>query len=235
MTTTATHLRTCALHWADLHESIGQPNILTGFGRGLRGYLAALDDAEQQEARLYQAAHLRTLERDPMQLGDRPTPVRLHILDTMRAVEAALHDTADHSASAVQRPPMPFAPSNWPAADRERRNQLARADMADPRRWRWTGRRRPVPYTALWLLARVEGKGGPFRTLTVVEVEQIGATAAGAAARIEQALDIAAQRRTLEQRHECGGRIDVHGGEGRAPVAHCTGCGRIWAEGVIAA
>jgi hypothetical protein len=49
-------------------------------------------------------------------------------------------------------------------------------------------------------------------------------------------LDIAAQRRTLEQRCACGGEIDVHGGEGRLPVAHCTGCGRIWTEGgVIAA
>lgn len=235
-TAAAVHLRTVALHWTDLHDAVGQPTIIGAFGRGLRGYLAALDDADQQEARAHQAAHLRSLERDPIQLGDRPTPVRLHILDTMRAVEAALTETADQIAAAVQRAPMPAAPSSWPAADRERRNQLARADIADPRRWRWTGRRRPAPYTALWLLARVEGKGGgPFRTLTVVEVEQIGAVAAGAAARIERALDIAAQRRTLEQRHECGGRIDVHGGEGRLPVAHCTGCGRIWAEGVLAA
>lgn len=235
MNTAATHLRTIAMHWTDLHESVGQPTVINGFGRGLAGYLAALDDAEEQEARLHQAAHLRTLERDPIQIGVRPVPVRLHVLDTMRTVEAALHDTADHIASAAQRPPMPFAPKGWPAADRERRNQLARADVADPRRWRWTGRRRPVPYTALWLLARVEERGGPFRKLTVVEVEQIGTAAAGAAARIEQALDIAAQRKTLEQRHECGGRIDVHGGEGRLPVAHCTGCGRVWAEGVIAA
>ncbi|WP_262058552.1 hypothetical protein [Streptomyces sp. STR69] len=235
MTTTATHLRTIALHWTDLHQAAGQPTTIGAFGLGLRSYLAALEDADQLEYRQHQAAHLRSLERDPIQLGDRPTPVRLHILDTMRAVEAALHDCADHIAATVQRPPMPFAPKQWPAADRQRRNALAHADMADPRRWRWTGHRRPVPYTALWLLARVESKAGPFRKLTVVEVDQIGIVAAGAAERVERALDIAAQRRTLEQRHDCGGRIDIHGGDGRPPVAHCTGCGRVWGEGVIAA
>lgn len=237
MTTTATHLRTIAMHWSNLHEAVGQPVQLGAFGLGLRGYLARLDDAdaEQLEYERHQAAHLRSLERDPIQLGDRPTPVRLHILDTMRLVEAALTETADQIAAAVQRQPMPFAPSSWPAADRERRNELARADAADPRRWRWTGRRRPTPYTALWLLARVEGKGGPFRELTMLQQEQIGKVAAGAAARVEKALDISAQRRTLEQRHDCGGRIDVHGGEGRPPLAHCTGCGRIWTEGGLVA
>lgn len=235
MTTTATHLRTVAMHWTDLHEAVGQPVQVGAFGLGLRGYLARLEDAEQAEYQQHQAAHLRSLERDPIQLGDRPTPVRLHILDTMRAVEAALTETADQIAAAVQRQPMPSAPSSWPAADRERRNQLARADVADPRRWRWTGSRRPASYSALWLLARVEGRAGPFRALTVLELDQVGVIAAGASERVERALDIAAQRKTLEQRHGCGGRIDVHGGEGRLPVAHCTGCGRVWAEGVIAA
>jgi hypothetical protein len=238
MTTTATHLRTIALHWTDLHEAAGQPTTVGAFGLGLRGYLARLDEAdtEQLEYERHQAAHLRALERDPLQLGDRPTPVRLHILDTMRAVEAALTETADQVAAAVQRQPMPFAPSSWPAADRERRNQLARADVADPRRWRWTGHRRPASYAALWLLARIEARPGPFRALTVLETEQIAAVAAGACERVERALDIAAQRKTLEQRHDCGGRIDVHGGEGRPPVAHCTGCGRIWTEqGTVAA
>lgn len=237
MTTTATHLRTIALHWKDLHEAAGQPAQHGAFGLGLRGYLARLDelDAEQQEHERQQAAHLRSLERDPIQIGERPVPVRLHILDTMRAVEAALHEIADATAELVQRPPMAFAPRIWPAADRARRNQLARADALDPRRWRWTGQRRSASYTALWLLARVEGRPGPFSALTALQADRIGAVAKGAAERVERALDIAAQRRTLEQRHECGGAIDVHGGEGRAPLAHCTGCGRIWAEGVVAA
>ncbi|WP_129307973.1 hypothetical protein [Streptomyces sp. L2] len=239
MTTTATHLRTIALHWTDLHEAAGQPVTVGAFGLGLRGYLARLDAADRDEFNYDRnhAAHLRTQERDPLQLGERPIPVRLHILDTMRLVEAALNDTADQIASSTQRPPMPYAPASWPAADRARRNALAHADLADPRRWRWTGRRRTAPYVALWLLARVEDKGGPFRKLTGAELGQIGVVADGAAARIEQALDIAAQQRTLSTPcPDCDGAVDVHGGEGRVPVAHCTGCGRIWAEsGVIAA
>ncbi|MEV2249378.1 hypothetical protein AB0I94_02275 [Streptomyces sp. NPDC050147] len=239
MTTTATHLRTIALHWADLHQAAGQPVQHGAFGLGLRGYLAALDqaDADQLEYDRHQAAHLRSLERSSDQLGERPAPVRLHILDTMRTIEAALHDTADQIASSTQRPPMHPAPATWPAADRERRNRLARADAIDPRRWRWTGRRRPAPYTALWLLARIEDRPGPFQRLTVLQRELIGTAAAGAAERVERALDIAAQRRTLERACvKCGGKIDIHGGEGRVPLAHCTGCGQIWSEGgVIAA
>lgn len=249
MTTTATHLRTVALHWADLAEAVGQPAQLGAFGLGLRGYLARLADDEQQEYERHQAAHLRSLERDPIQLGDRPTPVRLHILDTMRVVEQQLIELADDIAHQAQRAPIPMpsarrtavAPyttqrdADIAAADRKRRTQLAHADLVDPRRWRYTGRR-TAPHAALWLLARIERTPGPCRRLTDEEAHRIGKVAADAAERIERALDIAAQRRTLEQRCGCGGAIDVHGGEGRPPLAHCTGCGRIWTEGgVIAA
>jgi hypothetical protein len=245
MTTAATHLRTTALHWTDLHEAAGQPTTIGAFGLGLRGYLARLEDAEQQEYNQHQAAHLRSLERDPIQLGDRPTPVRLHILDTMRAVEAALVACADDIARVAQR-----APISVPAArkadyrtlreariahqERQRQQQLAHADAHDPRRWRYTGQR-TAPHAALWLLARVERAPGPCRRITEQEAARIGKVAAGAAERVERALDIAAQRRTLEQKCGCGGAIDVHGGEGRQPLAHCTGCGRVWTEAGVAA
>jgi hypothetical protein len=246
MTTAATHLRTTALHWTDLHEAAGQPTQLGAFGLGLRGYLARLEDAEQQEYNQHQAAHLRSLERDPIQLGDRPTPVRLHVLDTMRVVEAALVACADDIAHAAQRAPiaMPTArradyrtlrEARIAHQERQRQQQLAHADAHDPRRWRYTGQR-TAPYAALWLLARIERAPGPCRRITEQEAARIGKVAAGAAERVERALDIAAQRRTLEQRCVCGGAIDVHGGEGRLPVAHCTGCGRIWTEqGTVAA
>lgn len=250
MTTTATHLRTIALHWTDLHEAAGQPVTVGAFGLGLRGYLARLDAADRDEYGYDRAhaAHLRSQERDPLQLGERPIPVRLHILDTMRAVEAALVACADDIAHAAQRTPI-AAPTarrtathpyltqrdaDIAAADRARRAQLAHADLHDPRRWKYTGRR-TAPHAALWLLARIERAPGPCRRITEQEEKRIGTIAAGAAARIERALDIAAQQRTLEQPCTCGGRIDVHGGEGRPPLAHCTGCGRVWSEGGVVA
>ncbi|MEU7399982.1 hypothetical protein [Streptomyces sp. NPDC044948] len=248
MTSTATHLRTIAIHWTDLHEAAGQPAQIGAFGLGLRGYLARLDQADRDEFNYDRAhaAHLRSLERDPIQIGERPVPVRLHILDTMRAVEAALVHCADDIAHAAQRAPIsvPAArkadyrtlrEARIAAAERERQQQLAHADQVDPRRWKFTGHR-TASHAALWLLARVERAPGPCRRITGTEEERIGTVAAGAAARVERALDIAAQRRTLETPCVCGGLIDVHGGEGRVPVAHCTGCGRIWTEGgVIAA
>src|SRR5690606_8899049 len=173
-------------------------------------------------------------------------PLRLHRPGAQPAGGGALVACADDIAHAAQRAPMtvPAArkadyrtlrEARIAAAERQRQQQLAHADRVDPRRWRWTGHR-TAPHAALWLLARIERAPGPCRRITEQEEQRIGVVAAGAADRVERPLDIAAQRRTLEQRHDCGGRIDVHGGEGRQPPAPCTGCGRIWSEGgVIAA
>lgn len=246
MTTTATHLRTCALHWTDLTDALSQPAITDGFGIGLRGHLASLAEPDLMDAILATQARLdERADSSPDAPGERPVPVRLHILDTMNQVENDLTACADHIARQVQRDPIPL-PSARSAtytsqreadiayADRQRRTQLAHADLVDPRRWRYTGRR-TAPHAALWLLARVERAPGPCWRLDDEQERRIGVVAACAAERVEQALDIAAQRRTLEQRHDCGGRIDVHGGEGRPPVAHCVGCGRIWTEQGVAA
>lgn len=246
MTTTATHLRTTALHWTDLRDALGQPAIHMGFGIGLKGHLALLTEPDPDTLAQYRADE--RADSSPDALGDRPVPVRLHILDTMHRVENDLIELADHIARQVQRDPIPLPSARRTAtspyasqreadiahADRQRRTQLAHADLVDPRRWRYTGRR-TAPHAALWLLARVERAPGPCRRLDDEQERRIGVVAAGAAERVERALDIAAQRKTLEQLHDCGGRIDVHGGEGRAPLAHCTGCGAVWAEGVIAA
>ena len=235
MTTTATHLQICAMHWTDLRDALGQPAVHNGFGIGLRGHLAALEDADRT---LMDAALARMDERadsSPDALGQRPVPLRIAVLDTMRTVEADLLDCADQIASSSQRPVMSPLPDGYPPADRRRRELLVIQDRHDPRRWSWTKTRPAAPYAALWLLARVQGAPGPFRSLTVLQHDHIAGVARTAAGQVERALDIAAQRRTLEQRHDCGGKIDVHGGSGRAPVAHCTSCGRVWAEGVIAA
>lgn len=228
-----TDLRLIATTWTDLHDALGAPNIVGGFGAGLRGYLTTLEqlDAEEQEAAGYRATALRALERDPAQIGERPTPIRLHVYDTMRAVEAALVELADQTAADVQRSPMSGPPRNWPANDRARREHLARADALDLRRWKYTGgRRRTAVYAALWLLGRVEQRPGPFIPLAEEQHHRIIRVAAGAAERIERCLDTGAETATLADPCPCGGTIQVHGGAGASPLAHCIRCGRLWTE-----
>lgn len=240
MTTTATHLRTITLRWPDLRDTLATTGTTTWPPAGrMSDYLAALDeaDAELAEAARMQAAYNRQyLDRNPHQIGATRPPLRITILDTMRTVETALIATADQVAAAVQRSPMPGAPRSWPAADRARRDKLALADAADPRRWRYGGRH-TAPHTALWLLARVQDRPGPFRPLPERERRLITNVAAEACTRVETALDIAERTATITHPcPDCGGQLQMHGGAGASPVAHCTSCGRTWCEGgVIAA
>lgn len=249
MTTTATHLRTIALHWTDLTEALATTGTTTWPPAGrMSDYLNALDQADEQlaEAARWQAAYNRQfLDRDPTQIGATRPPLRIAILDTMRAVEAALIACADDIARQAQRQPIAqpsarrtaVAPyetqreADVAAVDRRRREQLAHADLVDPKRWRYTGRR-TAPHAALWLLARVERSPGPCRRLTEGEERWIANVAAEAAQRVERALDIAANVATLTQAcPDCGGRLQIHGGAGAQPVAHCTGaCGRTWTQ-----
>lgn len=232
--TTAEHLRTIALRWTDLTDALATTGTTTWPPAGrMTDYLRALDDADAElaEAARWQAAYARQyLDRDPAQIGATRPPLRIAVLDTMRTVETALVATGDQVAAAVQRSPMAGAPRSWPAADRARRNQLALADAADPRRWRYGGRH-TAPHTALWLLARVQDRPGPFTPLPDRERRLIANVAREACARVENALDIAARTAVIaEPCPDCGGRLDMHGGAGAAPVAHCTACGRTWAE-----
>lgn len=231
--TTSQHLRTLINLWPDLHDALGQRTTIGAFGLGLRGYIAALEQYDLEEA-----AALRALERDPMQIGQRPVPISLRVYGTMRAIEAGLAECADQTAAAVQREPVSFAPRDWPAADRARRDTLARADLADPRRWRFRGNTPPARYTALWLLARVERRPGPFRALNEQQLQHIARVAAESVRRIEAALDLADGRKELSEQHTCacGGVIEVYGGAGATPVARCQGCGALWTEqGIIVA
>lgn len=239
MTTTEQgHLTTVIRHWTDLRDALGAPNKVAAFGVGLRGYLAALDriDEQQTEAERQLARDRRLLERDPSQIGERPTPFRIAIFDTMQAVHADLLECADATAASVQREPMGPLPASYPEADRARRAVLAMRDAHDPRRWKWTGPRPTAPLTALWLLGRVQGAPGPFHRLTARQADYIAAVARDAANRVEAALDIAAQLAPITKPcPECGGRIQVRGGAGASPLAHCTRCGRIWSEQGVAA
>ncbi|MEU1122151.1 hypothetical protein ABZ371_00825 [Streptomyces sp. NPDC005899] len=239
MSTAAADLRTIATTWTDLHDALGAPSIVGGFGRGLSAYLAAAKaiDTEEIEARGYRAAALRLLERDPQQLGDRPTPIRLGVYETMRTVEAALVALADQTAAVVQRPSMCRAPRHWPAGERRRRDEQAEADALDPRRWRYTGAR-TAPYAALWLLGRVQGGPGPFRPLGEQQYRHVAHVAAEARRRIEHALDTGAAEaelsrpcpRMIHQVVPCGGTITVYGGAGTSPLANCDTCGGVWTE-----
>jgi hypothetical protein len=147
----------------------------------------------------------------------------------MRIVRAVLADCADQIAASVQRPVMGLLPEGYPAADRARRELLVMQDRRDPRRWSWASARPDAPYTALWLLGRVQGSPGPFRPLTAPQADHIATIARGCATRIEQALDVGERRATLARPcPDCGGTLQLHGGAGAAPVARCTSCGHVW-------
>jgi hypothetical protein len=229
---TARHLRLCATRWSDLTDALATTGVTSWPPAGrVSDYLSALDqaDAELAEAAAWQAQYARQyLDRDPQQIGATRPPLRIVVLDTMRSVEQLLVNCADAVAAEAERPPMPMAPAEWPDADRARRDALARADAADPRRWRWGGRRTAV-YAALWLVTRTEGHPGPFAPLTPPWQRYIAGVAATCAGRIEQALDITA--RTAAVAHPCpgcGGQIEMRGGAGTSPVARCTRCGTVW-------
>jgi hypothetical protein len=236
ITTTATTLRTIVTLWPDLTAALETPTAGVGFGLGLRSYLQVLDEHDAAE----QAA-LRTLdraaERSPEQIGASAAPLSLRIADTMRSVEVALHQLATGIAATNQRAVITPAPRDWSIDDRARRNRIAREDAADPARWQHTPHH-TATYSALWLCARIQGARWPGTPLTTAQHATVGNVAAGALERIEQALDLAYVRRELaiDRPCQCGGRIEVYGGGGTAPVAQCQGCSAFWTEaGVIAA
>jgi hypothetical protein len=231
MTTTA-NLSTVILHWPDLADALGGGSAPTWPPAGrMSDYLRALDqaDAEQLARERHEALALRTLERDPSQIGERPIPIRLPVHETMRIVRAALVHCADQIAGSVQRPVMGPLPAGYPKADRDRRELLVMQDRRDPRRWSWTRARPDAPYAALWLLGRVQGSPGPFRPLSPLNQDLIASVARGCALRVESALDIGERTAPLARPcPECGGRLNLHGGAGAAPVARCTSCGHVW-------
>ncbi|MFI1021285.1 hypothetical protein [Streptomyces olivaceus] len=248
--TAADSLRTIALRWTDLDDALGGASapVWPPAGR-MADYLRSLEelDAEEQEAERHRALALRTLERDPAQLGERPIPIRLRIHDTMRVVHASLLACADAVAETVQRQPIrPPAPRRAAVArtraerlawqDHARQVELAQKDAADPRRWKWTGTRPTAPYTALWLYARVQGAPGPFHPLAEREERLVASVAREACGRVEAALDIAARRAGLSHPcPDCGGQLEMYGGAGALPVARCRACGRTWSGQAAAA
>lgn len=214
MTTTATtaqQLQQIATLWPDLTTALSQPTTTSWPPAGLRQYLAALEQHDATET-----ASLRALERNPDQLGTRPVPINITVHDTMRTVEAVLHETADQIAAT---------------------NQLD-AHTSHPHRWHYTGRRPDAAWTALWLAARAQGVFWPGRALTEPQHRHLSHVAHEALHRVETALDLAHGTRELSPQHSCpcGGSIVIRGGAGDQPTANCRQCGAIWTErGVVAA
>lgn len=231
-TPAARHLTLVIRYWPDLAEALGSRSAPTWPPAGrMADYLRDLDqrDAGEQAAEHQRAADLRLLERDPAQLGERPVPIRLTVLDVMSLVQTDLIECADQIAASVQRPVMSPLSDGYPAADRRRRELLVMQDRRDPRRWSWTGGRPNAPRAALWLLGRVQGAPGPFRTLTALHLDQITAVARTSADRVQRVLDVGeAVAELAEPCPNCGGRLNLHGGAGAPPVARCCGCGRVW-------
>ena len=239
MTTTAAHLWTVAAHWADLNDALTTHNTAWP-PAGRADILRALDELDATEA-----AHLRA---DGTPLRTVAAPLDLTVLDLMDLVRTDLADCAAAVAEHVQRAPMPMPPRRRAATartraervawnDHARRVHAAQADAADPRRWKWTGRRPDAPYAALWLLGRVQRAPGPFRPLGDPQHRHIATVARTAASRVEQALDITGQVAHLALPcPDCGGGVDLHGGSGTVPTAHCNACGKTWSEkGLVAA
>lgn len=176
-------------------------------------------------------------DRDQPGPGTSPAPISIDILDTMREVEAGLVHLADVTAAEIQRPAMSQAPrgAGWTANEIARRDALADADAADPRRWRYPGARTAL-YAAAWLAARLEGTPGPFLPLGPTRTARITTVAAASATRIETALRIARQAAAVEWPcPACRGQLEVHGGDGQPPAVRCADCGRAWQETTDAA
>jgi len=213
--TTTTHLDIVITHWQHLETALvpsGGRAAWPPAGR-LITYLRQLEDAEAQRA-----------ARDGTGAGEHPAPLDIDVLDTMRTVEAVLVELADQIAAQIQRPSMSHAPRDWPPADRARRDALADADAADPRRWRYTGQR-TAPYAAAWLAARLESVPGPFGPLPETEAHRIHKIADTAAARVLAALDMDRRAAKVTRPCHCTGTLYVHGGDGTTPYVRCDTCG----------
>lgn len=225
--TTRQNLTTIATRWTDLHNALTTTGGASWPPAGrMNDYLNGLDAADAEEVAARWA--LRDLERSPEQLGETRAPIRLHIHDTMRTVEAALVELADQIAADVQRPVI-AAPINRGWSDEIHRTValLSAKDSADTRRWGYVGTdRRTAPYAALWLLGRHEGGPGPFRKISLMHRERIDRIAAEAGARVEQALQLTRHSQPLAQTCTCGGQLHLDGGDGAPPAIRCPSCGR---------
>ena len=229
MTTSTTAATTAAIanltaivdRWADLDDALAARQA-TGWPPTM-GIAALTRTAEERDAAAAERAH----ERSPDQLGTRPVPLDLNIVDVMTDVERILVGFVDVVASQIQRPAMSGPPINsgWTTADHGRRRHLAQTDATDVRRWRYRGHR-SAAYAAAWLRARLTETGGPFRPLTDDETVHFARVSQAAAQRIDRALGTHRHTAKLDRPcPHCRGELEIDGGDGKDPAVKCTGCG----------
>jgi hypothetical protein len=182
-------------------------------------------------------AHTPRADRDPLQLGERPVPLRLHVVDACRAVEVALCSLADEIAAEVQLAPLTPMPAvkhtgygtrreaRIAAADRARRGELAAEDAASPYRWSFTMGDRSAVHAAEWLLARLNDEGGPCKPITGMQRARIAIVARLAARRIERTIGSLDDRYSVPMDDRpcpwCCGELTLHRGGGQPDEVTC--------------
>lgn len=239
--TAADDLRVVVDHWNDMRALIdtSTPEVWTPPTTHAE-YLRALDDHHAAEHRLErmkpakflarpgengdQDASAAPVEREHLVLAEQSAPLRLHVVDACRAVEAALGALADEIAAAVQR--APFTPPRRPnPADPIARDMalLAARDEADPARWHYNLGGRGAVRAAEWLIARLDSEPGPCLPVDDAQRERIGRIAREAARRVERTIGI-------DKRAEypiprpcpwCGAALTMHCGGSDAQSVTC--------------
>lgn len=162
-------------------------------------------------------------DREADQLGDRPEPFRLHVLDTIHSIETALCTLADELAADIQR--TAYASSRPSRLDPMQMliERLAAHDARDPARWRYNRANRTAPAAAQWLRARAHDEPGPCTPLTDTHRDTLARIAAGAAHRIERVLG-------AERRHDrlprpcpwCAATLTLHHGGDEPEYVTCA-------------
>ncbi len=272
MTTNATRhnpaaadLRVIASHWGNLHAMLTVPATADWPPAArMADHQAQLTDDEQAELEAAAAAAAAEwAERTPIAMGERPVPLRLAILDTIRIVEAALIDLADQVAGNIQRPAATVRRSASPGDTVGQALRLAATqDEADSRRWHYAGgpaadKTRPqvrhagrtAPQAITWLLARVDAEPGPFRELRPIELDRLASATRAIRGTVERALRLGRRTDPIPRPCPCGGRMVIHHGGALTldaarrstwgsvldPEVECQDCGMRWVGAAMAA
>ncbi|WP_240659770.1 hypothetical protein [Streptomyces sp. WAC 01529] len=238
--TAADDLRVVVDHWTHMRALIdtSTPEVWTP-PRTHADYLRTLDEHHAAEVALEGTSPADFLARpgetgdqdatpgarDHLVLAEQSAPLRLHVVDACRAVEAVLCALADEIAAEVQRskvaPPHRANPTDPVGRDLA---LLAARDEADPARWHYNLGTRSAVRAAEWLLARLDDEAGPCRPLNGAQRERITRIAREAARRVERTIGIE-QRREFPMSRPCpwcGAALTMHRGGSDASAVTCA-------------